>query len=705
MPQPLDRPAATLIACKRWSSRALATLALPPRTESIVTSPSPRPSVPSPGHRQRGAAAVFAAISLIAMLTMMALAIDVGRLYFAQRDLQRLANLSALDAARVASGCSAEGVIGSLAAVSAEVQSSLQRNRDSGSSTGISPATRVGRKTVDAAGVIRGFEALGETDSKRNAVEVTLTRQTPSRIFPLIAGGASKTLTAVAVASQQAVGGFTVGSSTLTLSTRESALLNPVLRSLLCPTGGASCEAGINLSAADYQGLAGANVSLGNLIGGATALGLGVDSVADLLALQLTLPQWLGVLGAGLETATTATGAEVSGGVVGLVQGLAGTTENNGGAFGLSELLNGTGVALSDPVDTVLSTVPFIDARSLIIGLAQTASTGNPLEVRGTGLDIPGVAAVRVYLVVGDPARPGLGSAGSEEAVATTQQLTVQVRIAGGALLVGLKAAIEGLVNGLLGLLGAVGVNTTATVLSTDLNIGVDVGVTSAVARLDELQCPTATINNGLPVARLSASAGLATVRVAGFSSAEPAPAALNANTNLPLASVVIDASCLVPGVRVGSVCVGGLNLGTTTQRLTLQMTSADVAGFANTGLNDVSRYTASATMPPYYTAENPVANMNPQTVGSPVNAAITLGLSSTTTSGSGLIGLVSGLVTSLINSLNSGLLAPLLSLVNTLGANLIDPLLNLLGVQLGTSTVTMIGVGVDQPELVSTDR
>lgn len=667
-----------------------------------MTTPSPRPSFPSPGQRQRGAAAVFAAIALIAMLAMMALAIDVGRLYFAQRDLQRLANLSALDAARVASGCSADGVMGSLAAVSAEVQSSLQRNRDAGSLTGISSATEVGRKTVDAAGAVRGFEALGETDSKRNAVEVTLTRQTPSRIFPLISSGGSKTLTAVAVASQQAVGGFTVGSSTVTLSTRESALLNPVLRALLCPSGGASCEAGINLSAADYQGLAGANVSLGDLIGGATSLGLDVDSVADLLALQLSLPQWLGVLGAGLETATTSTGAEVSSGVVGLVQGLAGTTESSGGAFGLSELLNGTGVALSGPVDTVLTTVPFVDARSLLLGLAQTASDGNALEVEGTGLDVPGVATVKVYLVVGDPARPGLGSAGSEEAVATTQQLTLKVRIAAGSVLTGLKTAIEGIVNGLLGALGAVGVNTTVSVLSTDLNIGVDVGVTAAEARLDELQCPTTAINNGLPVARLSTNAGVATVRVASFSSSEPAPAALNASTNLPLASVAIDASCV--GAKLGSLCLG-VNLGTTTQRLGLQMTSADVASHSNTALNDVTRYTVSTTTPPYYTAQNPVSNMNPQTLGSPVNAAVTLGLSSTTTGGTGLTGLLSGLLSGLVNSLGSGLLAPLLTLVNTLGSNLINPVLNLLGVQLGSATVTMIGVGVDQPELVSTDR
>ncbi|MEQ9479614.1 MAG: pilus assembly protein TadG-related protein [Algiphilus sp.] len=56
-------------------------------------------------HRQRGAAAVFAAIAMTTLLVSIAFTIDIGRLYFAQRDLQNAANLAALDASRMASGC------------------------------------------------------------------------------------------------------------------------------------------------------------------------------------------------------------------------------------------------------------------------------------------------------------------------------------------------------------------------------------------------------------------------------------------------------------------------------------------------------------------------------------------------------------------------------------------------------------------------
>src|SRR5690606_20780764 len=72
------------------------------------TSLAVSPRLRSARRRQTGAAAVFAAIAAGAGLTALALAIDVGRLYAAQRDLQRIANLAALDAARVTGGCFGE---------------------------------------------------------------------------------------------------------------------------------------------------------------------------------------------------------------------------------------------------------------------------------------------------------------------------------------------------------------------------------------------------------------------------------------------------------------------------------------------------------------------------------------------------------------------------------------------------------------------
>ncbi|HKY90196.1 MAG TPA: pilus assembly protein TadG-related protein, partial [Nevskiaceae bacterium] len=82
--------------------------------------------------RQRGAVIVYVAFFLGVLLAAAALAIDIGRLYNAQRELQRAANIAALDAASVSGGC--YGNLGGdlldspLAVAQAEALESLARN-------------------------------------------------------------------------------------------------------------------------------------------------------------------------------------------------------------------------------------------------------------------------------------------------------------------------------------------------------------------------------------------------------------------------------------------------------------------------------------------------------------------------------------------------------------------------------------------------
>ncbi|ROH93050.1 hypothetical protein ED208_00490 [Stagnimonas aquatica] len=660
--------------------------------EAAVTSKTLHPRAPR--HRQAGAVAVFAALTLVALLSALALAVDVGRLYYAQRDTQRLADVAALDASRVVSGCaSSSGVPGSKAQALAEVMASLARN--SSSTKDYTVSVQIGRQLSNPGG-LRGFQELGDGDDRLDAVRVRISRQQPTRIFPLVTGNRDASLTAVAVGSQQAVGAFNVGSGLLSLNTQQSALLNPLLRALLCPNGGAACTAGINLTAADYAGLANAHVSLGNLLAGATELGLGVQDVSDLLNLQLTLPQWLGVVGNGLEFALTGTGNQVSSGVSGLVQGLAGVAESNGAVFGLGELLNMTGLALNQPVSDLLAALPFIDGMTLLNALGQAATAaaaGGPSSVAipGLGLSVPGVADVKVFLKVVEPQQPGLGAVGSEGAVARTAQVRLQIRISAGQLLNGLKAALEALINSLLGILAILGVHSSVAILPSSLNLGVDVDVASAEAQLEALQCPRASSNNGHPIASLSASTAVADVQVGTFSGTATAanPQTLSPTGNLPLATVAVNAGLL----------------GSTNLALGLELTSVSVGSQGQRTLSPISSYTerdpGTDSGPPYYQANNPVSNMNPQTIGSPVNVGVHLGVTSQQT-GSGLVGGLVGLVSSIVNSVNTVILAPLLTLVNSLATALINPLLQLLGVQLGTATVTMEAVTVNQPQVIS---
>ena len=54
---------------------------------------------------QRGVAAIFAAVAVLAGITAFGLIYDIGLIYSAQRDLQRVANVAALDAAMATGGC------------------------------------------------------------------------------------------------------------------------------------------------------------------------------------------------------------------------------------------------------------------------------------------------------------------------------------------------------------------------------------------------------------------------------------------------------------------------------------------------------------------------------------------------------------------------------------------------------------------------
>ena len=186
--------------------------------------PIPSNCAPQPASlraRQRGAAGVFMIISLLLLVPILLLALNIGQLYYAQRDLEKQATLAALSAVQVVSGCVNEGVPGLLDEVTDEVTRiiglNLAGNADGAASalmTGIngSPAVEVGRINVDSG--LRRFEALSDGDSRVNAVRVNLSRAQPPSLMAALGGGGGGTpmLYASATAQQAPIGAFTVGS-------------------------------------------------------------------------------------------------------------------------------------------------------------------------------------------------------------------------------------------------------------------------------------------------------------------------------------------------------------------------------------------------------------------------------------------------------------------------------------------------------------
>jgi len=619
--------------------------------------------------RQRGAVAVFAAVSLVALLTAVMLAIEIGRVYSAHHQLQKAATLAALDAARVVSGCT-----------SGATQTKLNNAMNTSLAQNGYPAGTLTTSLAEAGTVqvdVNNLQYLQPgTISNANAARVTLTSPFPTQLMPLF--GTGGTMRVSATATQQALGSLRVGSGVAALS---GGLVNQLLSGLL---GG-----NVNLTAADYSGLANVNVTAGQL---ATALGISLTDLSNLATLNKTV-----VLNQSLSGLTSALSGSVSSTVRSTLQTLASQANNN--TVQLGNILGSIGPIGSD--------VPLVNLGDLINALAlasQADASGlKTVEIKNVGLDLPGVAAVKIFTkVLQPPQLSGLGRPGQTKA--STAQIKLLIRIEAGELITGVTNAVTGLVNTIGALTGLLGISITSSVLP-QLNIGVDVTVAPAVANLNRVDCPRSGVNSGQPVAGLDVTTAVANVAVGTFTgNASAAPNLDTSTTGWTLASININ------------VCPLGICAGKSNNKLSLGLTSVGVSS-TTTNLNDVKQFTTIPTsfkrMSPIYRANGapgtptvPVASpttANPQTVGSPTSAAITLTATNDTTGSTGVVGaLVSGLLNPVL-ALISNLVQGLLGLVNGLATTVINPLLSALGLQLGTATTTMDFVTVGSPVIVTT--
>lgn len=186
---------------------------------------------------QRGVAAIFAAVSLVTLLSAVALAIDIGRLYYADRNLQRLADLAAIDAARVQSQCLGNA---SDEDISAEVTASLQRN---GLPAGTTVVTTLGQRGFGADGL--QFFTPSNPGQTAKAVQVTLSRASPSRLLPLFSTPTGGVLTTRAAASSELVNTVSIAATRVGTGSLEPALFyGPALRANLALGSGSSLISG-----------------------------------------------------------------------------------------------------------------------------------------------------------------------------------------------------------------------------------------------------------------------------------------------------------------------------------------------------------------------------------------------------------------------------------------------------------------------------
>lgn len=208
--------------------------------------------------RQRGAIGIFGAVTLIIIVAMLALVIDSSRLYLERRNLQRVADLAALEAASRGGICAVQGQMTQSLADQAARQSAVRN--------GFSPG--VGSRTLSARVGIIGQQPDGrrhlvsaQAGKPIDGVEVNVSRQVPSSIvanlaslFPGSGYSSTTTIGASATAQRLAQASLSVGSGLLSLVSGNSPLLNPLLNGLL--------DGDVDLKVLTPQGIAAANLEL-----------------------------------------------------------------------------------------------------------------------------------------------------------------------------------------------------------------------------------------------------------------------------------------------------------------------------------------------------------------------------------------------------------------------------------------------------------
>lgn len=234
---------------------------------------------PSPG-RQRGAIGLAGTVLLLAVLLFLALALDAGRLYMEQRNLQRIADAAALETAWKHTGCMADP-----AAARQTAQSVAERNGYRGDLTSEEQGLLLGRLVED--GVLRVFETIPEGQLGGGvlpeAARVHVEHEVPQSLVLGGLFGQQTTLSAEAVAQRRPLVGISAGSWAARVDTENSPLLNALLNGLL--------GTNLQLDAAAFAGLLDTSVTLMQLAQDLALLGvdLSVATVDELLATNVRL--------------------------------------------------------------------------------------------------------------------------------------------------------------------------------------------------------------------------------------------------------------------------------------------------------------------------------------------------------------------------------------------------------------------------------
>lgn len=394
--------------------------------------------------RQRGAIGLMAALTLGLAVLFSLLVVDSGRLYLEQRKLQRVVDMSALEAAGQRAVCTGTG-----ANALSTAQAAAKRN-------GFDPAVEhaflvaCGKVSTGAA----SQRSFAQNNAIAEAIRVIAQREVPSSfasgIISLFKGNGNPTTilqaTAVATPPPPPLAALTLRSNLLNVDTNRSLLLNSIFSKML---GG-----NLSINALGYEGLLGTDISLLDFLDAAKIeLKLQAGTLDELLNTDAKLTS----LVSAMITAATKAGSTLD--VISSLLNLQVASQNSP-LVKLGDILNLNG---STPSAGLGATVQLFQLAQALIELASKNSAA---AIDLTSVGIPGLLSVTVkarviqapqFSDVGDPALAKLNPTGPNQIFVKTAQIRTVLSIKLPLLnaVNGLLTALNGIISPLTGALNS----------------------------------------------------------------------------------------------------------------------------------------------------------------------------------------------------------------------------------------------------------
>ncbi|MBB3947907.1 putative membrane protein [Rhizobium skierniewicense] len=377
-----------------------------------------------------GNVAIMAGITAPLMMGVLALGVDYGSLTLQKRQLQQTADLAAVSAA------SATDVD------RAVLQYFKLNNKNLGVKTASGILTETGTIPFDPETAFSGRDGYAEVIKGRyiadpnvsignrfvenatptNAVKVNIVEQ--GRIFFAGTFTTAPKISAVGTAAGEKIAAFSVGSR---LASLNGGLLNNLLGGLLGTT--------VALNVSDYQALVATDINALKLIDSlATDLSLTAGTYRDVLQTEISYGKFLAAL-----TKATGTKPTVTTALKTLEKAAAKTTIK----LRLEEIL-----ALGPILDKQIGAAENLSVNAgvfeLINAAATIANAGKQVSV-DAGLSVPGLAATRLTIAIGEPpvGTPSLAIGTPGTVVRTAQtRLMIDTKIDGLKALLGLSVRV-----------------------------------------------------------------------------------------------------------------------------------------------------------------------------------------------------------------------------------------------------------------------